>query len=48
MRTRNLLRNTMLSIVLVILVLLRLLLWPVRKLSQGLRLAAMWMLRMYR
>ena len=48
MRTKNLLRNTMLSIGLVIVVILRLLLWPVRLLNKGLRLSGMWMLKQYR
>ena len=33
---------------LIVVFLLRLLLWPVRKLNQGLRLSGMWMLRQYR
>ena len=38
----------MLSIGLVVVVLLRLLLWPVRKLNQGLRLSGQWMIRQYK
>ena len=45
MRTRSLLRNTMLSIGLVIVLTLRLLLWPVRVLNKGLCLLGMWMIR---
>ena len=48
MRTRNLVRNTMLSIVLVIVVVLRLMLWPVRLLNKGLRLSANWTLAQWR
>ena len=38
----------MMSIVLVIVVVLRLMLWPIRLLNKGLRLSAMWMLSQYR
>ena len=48
MRTRNLLRNKMLSIGLVILVLLRLLLWPVRMLNKGIGMSARWLMSQYR
>ncbi len=48
MRTRSLLSDMMLSIVLVIVVVLRLMMWPIRLLNKGLRLSAMWMLSQYR
>ena len=41
-------RNKMLSIVLVIVVVLRLLLWPVRLLNKGLGMSARWTLNQYR
>ena len=43
MRTKSLVRNTMLSIGLVVVVLLRLLLWPIRQLNKGLGMSARWM-----
>ena len=48
MKTRNLLRNMMLSIGLVILVLLRLLLWPTRVMNKGLLKAGKWLMSLYR
>ena len=48
MKTRVLLRNTTLIIVLVVVALLRLLLWPVRVLNKGLMQAAQWTMRRYR
>ena len=48
MRTKSLLRNTMLSIVLVIVVLLRLIMWPLRLLNKGLQMAGKWTLGQYR
>ena len=44
----DILRNSMVSIVLVIVVVLRLILWPVRVISRGLNQSAMLMLRLYR
>ncbi len=48
MKTKSLLRNTMLSIVLVIVVLLRLVMWPLRLLNKGLMMAGKWTLSQYR
>ena len=48
MRTKNLLRNIILSIGLVIVVILRLLLWPARLLWLGMGQSARWMLTRYR
>ena len=48
MRTRNLVRNTIVIIGLVALALMRLLLWPVRGLFLSLEKMAAWLMRMYR
>ena len=45
MKVKNLVVSMMLSIMLVIVVLLRLLLWPVRKLDKGLRLSGQWIIK---
>ena len=44
MKTRNLVRNMMLSTGLVIVVVLRLILWPLRMVNKGLRMSGKWML----
>ena len=48
MRTKNLLRNTMQSSVLVIVLTLSLLLWPIRMLNKGLKMVDKWTLSHYR
>ena len=48
MKTKNLLRNTMINTGMVIVILLILPLWPIRKIDQSLQKAGRWLLSLYR